>query len=91
LPIGHGYTYSGHPVSAAVALECLRLYQEGGLLANGVDVGGTLRRAFRAAEGSSAGGRRAFARLLGAIELVSDKQARTNFAPELDVAGRLAH
>jgi adenosylmethionine-8-amino-7-oxononanoate aminotransferase len=46
LPIGHGYTYSGHPVSAAVALECLRLYQEGGLLANGVDVGGTLAAHF---------------------------------------------
>ena len=34
-PIGHGATYSGHPVSAAVALEVLRLYDEGGVLANG--------------------------------------------------------
>ena len=24
----HGFTYSGHPVSAAVALECLKIYEE---------------------------------------------------------------
>ena len=32
--IGHGATYSAHPVSAAVALEVLRLYEEGGILAH---------------------------------------------------------
>ncbi len=36
--IGHGYTYSGHPVSAAVGLEVIRLY-ESGILANGQAVG----------------------------------------------------
>ncbi len=36
--VGHGYTYSGHPVSAAVALEVIRLY-ENGILANGQKVG----------------------------------------------------
>ena len=25
---GHGFTYSGHPVSAAVALETLKIYEE---------------------------------------------------------------
>ena len=34
LPIGHGATYSAHPVGAAVALEVLRLYEEGGVLAH---------------------------------------------------------
>ena len=33
--IGHGHTYSAHPVSAAIGLEVMRLYHEGGLLANG--------------------------------------------------------
>lgn len=37
--IGHGFTYSGHPVSAAVGLEVLRLYLEGGLLENGKAIG----------------------------------------------------
>ena len=35
VPYGHGQTYSGHPVSAAVALEVLRPYREGGVLENG--------------------------------------------------------
>ena len=33
--IGHGASYSAHPVSAAVALEVVRLHEEGGVLANG--------------------------------------------------------
>ncbi|KAK9749719.1 hypothetical protein RND81_02G145800 [Saponaria officinalis] len=28
----HGFTYSGHPVSCAVAVEALKLYKEGGLV-----------------------------------------------------------
>lgn len=39
VPFGHGFTYSGHPVSAAVGLEVLRLYTEGGLIANSKTVG----------------------------------------------------
>ncbi len=40
--VGHGQTYSAHPVSAAVALEVLRLYEEGGLLENGRSYGETV-------------------------------------------------
>ena len=39
--VGHGFTYSAHPVSAAVALEVLYLY-EGGLLENGRKAGARL-------------------------------------------------
>ena len=44
--VGHGYTYSAHPVSAAVALEVLRLY-EGGLLENGRKAGARLLEGLR--------------------------------------------
>ena len=43
--VGHGFTYSAHPVSAAVALECLRLYEEG-LLENGRKAGPRLMAGF---------------------------------------------
>ncbi|MEO7657058.1 MAG: aspartate aminotransferase family protein [Sphingomicrobium sp.] len=89
LAIGHGATYSGHPVSAAVALEVLRLYQEGGLLANAA------RTAVRFAEHLSriadhplVGDVRNRG-LLGAIELVSNKTTKAPFAADLDIAGRL--
>src|SRR4051812_44451420 len=39
--VGHGYTYSAHPVSAAVGLEVLRLYEEE-LLDNGRKAGALL-------------------------------------------------
>lgn len=35
---GHGFTYSGHPVCAAVALETLRIYDEDGVLDHVRDV-----------------------------------------------------
>ncbi|MGT2469013.1 aminotransferase class III-fold pyridoxal phosphate-dependent enzyme [Mesorhizobium atlanticum] len=40
--VGHGYTYSAHPVSAAVALEVLKLDEGGGLLENGIKAGARL-------------------------------------------------
>ncbi len=44
----HGMTYSGHPVSAAVALECLKIYQEDGIIDHVRDVGGQLQAKLRA-------------------------------------------
>src|SRR3546814_6232004 len=38
---GHGYTYTGHPVSAAVALETLKIYEERNILAQVRDVAPT--------------------------------------------------
>ncbi len=90
MAVGHGQTYSAHPVSAAIGLEVLRLYHEGGLLANGV-----------AQEPHFAGGLRALlahplvgdARsrgLLGALELVSDKASKAPFDPALRLSERVA-
>jgi adenosylmethionine-8-amino-7-oxononanoate aminotransferase len=90
LAVGHGQTYSAHPVSAAIGLEVLRLYHEGGLLANGV-----------AREPQFAGGLRALlahplvgdARsrgLLGALELVADKDSKQPFPAALRLSERIA-
>jgi adenosylmethionine-8-amino-7-oxononanoate aminotransferase len=76
LPIGHGVTYSGHPVSAAVGLEVLRLYQEGGLIANGIAVGKGFARHLDAIREHPLVGDTRGRGLLGAIELVSDKVAK---------------
>lgn len=86
--IGHGFTYSGHPVSAAVGLEVLRLY-EGGLLANGVRAGERMARNMAAIADHPLVGDVRSRGPLGAIELVSDKAAKTTFDPALDVAGHL--
>lgn len=74
--IGHGLTYSGHPVSAAVALEVLRLY-EGGLFENGGRMGARLQAGLRALKDHPLVGDVRGRGMLAALELVVDKDAKT--------------
>jgi len=90
LPVGHGFTYSGHPVSAAVALEVLRLYGEGGLLANGVAVGRRFAEEMQKISEHPLVGDVRWRGLLGAIELVSNRETKVGFPAELDIAERLS-
>jgi adenosylmethionine-8-amino-7-oxononanoate aminotransferase len=90
LPIGHGFTYSGHPVSAAVGLEVLRLYLEGGILANGVRVGERFAAGLEAIASHPLVGDTRGRGLLGAIELVTDKETKSRFDPALRLPDRLA-
>nr|WP_295836268.1 aspartate aminotransferase family protein [uncultured Azospirillum sp.] len=74
--VGHGYTYSAHPVSAAVGLEALRLYEDG-LLANGVKAGARLMAGLRALRDHPLVGDVRGRGMLAAIELVVDKDRKT--------------
>ncbi len=89
-PIGHGATYSAHPVSAAVALEVIRLYEEGGILANGQRVAPQFEQGLQALLRHPLVGDARSRGLLGALELVSDKYAKTTFDPSLRLPDRLA-
>ena len=74
--VGHGYTYSAHPVSAAVALEVLRLY-EGGLLENGIKAGAQLMAGLRSLGDHPLVGDVRGRGMLAALELVTDKNKKT--------------
>ncbi|QCK87879.1 aspartate aminotransferase family protein [Phreatobacter aquaticus] len=74
--VGHGYTYSAHPVSAAVAMAVLDLY-EGGLLDNGRLMGERLLTGLRGLADHPLVGDVRGRGMLAAIELVTDKIART--------------
>ncbi|UUZ65240.1 aspartate aminotransferase family protein [Polaromonas sp. P1-6] len=87
---GHGFTYSGHPVAAAVALETLKVYEDEHLLAHVQSLApqfqqGLQRYASRPLVGEVRG-----VGLIGAIELVADKARRTPFDPASKTGGRLA-
>lgn len=85
----HGYTYAGHPVTSAVALETLKIYDE-------LDIVGHVRRMERpflaglhslrdhpligSAEGVG---------LIGGVEIVQDKKARSAFAAEKQVPNKI--
>ncbi len=79
----HGFTYSGHPVAAAVALENLRILEDEGLHER---AGGPLGRAFADALGRLADhplvGEVRSCGLLAGIELVRDKARREPFPVE---------
>lgn len=88
-PIGHGATYSGHPVAAAAALEVLRLYDEGGILAHGQRMAPHFAAGLDALREHPLVGDARHRGLLGALELVSDKANKTGFDAALGLPERL--
>ena len=89
-PVGHGHTYSAHPVSAAIALEVIRLYEEGGILANGQAQAPRFAAGLQALTAHPLVGDARSRGLLGAIELVSDKATKRPFDPAIGLPDRIA-
>jgi 4-aminobutyrate--pyruvate transaminase len=87
---GHGFTYSGHPVPAAVAVETLKIYDETRIGEHVQSVGTVLQSELRRRFGEHPlVGEIRGAGLIGAVELVKDKATHTNFDPKLKIGGRL--
>ncbi|MEL6980555.1 MAG: aspartate aminotransferase family protein [Pseudomonadota bacterium] len=84
----HGYTYSGHPVACAVALENLRILEEDGLIgAAESGVGLYLRERWAALAEHPLVGEARMRGMMGALELTPDKAARADFAAEEGTIG----
>jgi adenosylmethionine-8-amino-7-oxononanoate aminotransferase len=90
LAVGHGQTYSAHPVAAAIGLEVLRLYHEGGLLANGVAQTPHFRRGLQDLLAHPLVGDARSRGLVGALELVSDKASKQGFDTSLRMSDRIS-
>ena len=86
--VGHGYTYSAHPVSAAVGLEVLRLY-ENGLLENGVKAGARLMQGLESLRDHPLVGDVRGRGMLAAVELVVDKVNKTPLPASAEPARRI--
>ena len=86
--VGHGYTYSAHPVSAAVGLEVLKLY-EGGLLENGVRSGARLMAGLKSLADHPLVGDVRGRGMLAAIELVTDKVKKTPLPASAEPSKRI--
>lgn len=88
--IGHGLTYSGHPVSAAVGLEALRIYTDEGLVAHGAKVGAYFQARLAELSRHPLVGDVRGRGLLAGVELVTSKANKTKPAAELKFADHLA-
>lgn len=78
---GHGYTYSGHPVAAEVALETLRIYEERDIVGHVRRMAPALQSGLRALADHPLVGEARGVGLIGALELVADKTTKQPFPP----------
>ena len=79
----HGFTYSGHPVAAAVALANLEVIEKEGLIDRvRTDTGPYLAEAIKRLDDHPLVGQTRSFGLLGAIELVADKNGPVMFENE---------
>lgn len=77
----HGFTYSAHPVAAAVALETLAIYEERKILTHVRRVSPQFqKRVQKLGEHPLVGSTQGIG-LLGVAELVADKATKRSFAP----------
>jgi L-2,4-diaminobutyrate transaminase len=89
-PFGHGYTYSAHPLAAAVAMTNLDLLEQHGLVAQAADRGALLHRLLREtfADHPLVGEVRGQS-LIAAVEFVAAKEPATPFDASLKVGARV--
>lgn len=84
----HGFTYSGHPVSAAVALKNLEILERENLVGRTKNITGPhLAKALASLHDHDLVGDARSIGLLGAIEIVSDKKTRSRFGGAEGTAG----
>ncbi len=86
---GHGYTYSSHPVPAAVALETLKIYEERDIVGMVQRVGPRLQAGIRSFGGHPLIGEARGIGLIGAVELVRDRNTKQSFDAKAGVAAYL--
>ena len=86
--LNHGYTYSGHPVAAAVALENLRIIQEEGIVEHVRNVAHPyLKERWDALTDHPMVGEAKLVGLMGSIALTPNKATRAKFASEAGTVG----
>ncbi len=84
----HGYTYSGHPVSCAVALENLRILDEEGIVERvRTQTGPYLKERWENLAEHPLVGEARIVGLMGSLALTPDKARRAPFAAEKGTAG----
>lgn len=87
---GHGFTYSGHPVACAIALETLRVYEDENILAHVKALAPRFQQGLGRYAGRPHVGEVRGVGLIGAIELAADPATRTPFDPAHKAGARVA-
>jgi L-2,4-diaminobutyrate transaminase len=90
-PIGHGWTYSAHPICAAAGVANLKLLDELGLIANAAAMGKALKSGLTQALAAHPHvGEIRGEGLLCAVEVVEDRETRRFFDPTRKIGPQLS-
>ncbi len=86
----HGYTYSGHPVAAAVALENLRILEEEDIVGHVRNVAAPyLKKKWEALVDHPLVGEAVISGMMASIALTPNKETRAKFASEPGTIGNI--
>jgi 4-aminobutyrate--pyruvate transaminase len=77
---GHGYTYTGHPVACAAALKALEIYERDDLFAEAAKMGVHMQSRLQEFAGHELVGEVRGKGLIGAVELVANKETGQAFS-----------
>lgn len=86
----HGFTYSGHPVTSAVALETLKIYDEIDIQSHVRRVAPRMQERLHSFASHPLVGETRGISLVGAVELVADKSTKAPFEPSAGVGAFLS-
>ena len=85
---GHGFTYSGHPVAAAVAVKTLEIMTRDRIVDRAAAAAPQFQRRLADLSAHPLVGEARGLGLIGGVELVADRAAKRSFDPALAVAAR---
>jgi 4-aminobutyrate---pyruvate transaminase len=85
---GHGYTYSGHPVAAAVAIKTLDIYARDRIVDKVAAIIPQFQRRLKKLGDHPLIGEARGLGLVGGLEMVSDKRTKKPFEPKQGVGAR---
>jgi 4-aminobutyrate--pyruvate transaminase len=85
---GHGFTYSGHPVAAAVALKTLEIYARDRVIEQAAAKAPQFQARLHALGEHPLVGEARGIGLIGGVELVADKRTKRVFEPTCGVGAR---
>ncbi len=85
---GHGFTYGGHPVSAAVALKAIEIYARERIVEKAAERAPQFQARLKALGEHPLVGEARGLGLIGGVELVADQASKRSFDPQHGVGAR---
>ena len=86
----HGWTYSGHPIGCAVALENIRILQDERILEHVQDVGPYFQEKLASLRGLRLVGDTRGSHFMACVEYVANKETKALLPDEANIARRIA-